>query len=178
MASDYGLNFGFRRSDESVAVREGRLKTPVTGTFRLGSLVMFDAASVGFLKAATAGAIGEGATVGLLVQEEIWNRSIYETKHLDSFSLGTAYNNRPSVLVAGAGTKVWFANTAGSTRADGRVIAAVLMVEQTSPLPAVLDYLTWDGTKFTNTSATFANSMLRVTWVDATNQMYEAVLTR
>jgi len=177
MASDYGLNFGFRRSDESVAVREGRLKTPVAGTFRLGSLVKFDAASVGFLTAAAASDIGEGATVGLLVQEEIWNRSIYETMHLDSFGLGVAYNNRPSVIVAGAGTKVWFKNTLASTRADGRVIAAVTMVDFTIP-PVPMGYLTWNGTIFTPAGATFANSMLRTTWVDAANLNCEAVLTR
>jgi hypothetical protein len=176
MASDYGLNFGFRRSDESVAVREGRLKTPLAGTFRLGSLVQFDATSVGYLMAAPASAWGEGASVGLLVQEEIWNRSIYETNHLDSFGLGKAYNNRPSVIVAGAGTKVWFKNTAASTRADGRVIAAVTMVDFTTP-PVVMGYLTWDGTQFTPVGATAANSMLRTTWVDAVNLTVEAVLT-
>jgi len=177
MASDYGLNFGFRRSDESVAVREGRLKTPATGVYLLGSLVKFDAASIGYLVQAAASDIGEGATVGLLVQEEIWNRSIYETNHLDSFSLGLAYNNRPSVIVAGAGTKVWFKNTAAQTRADGRVIDAVTMVDFTTP-PDPMDYLTWDGTKFTVTAATFANSMLRVTASDDTNLTVEAVLTR
>ena len=176
MASDYGLNFGFRRSDESMAVREGRLKTPVAGTFRIGSLVMFDPASVGYLKVATSGAVGEGATVGLLVQEEIWDRSIYETSHLDSFGLGLAYNNRPSVIVAGAGTKVWFANTAGSTRADGRVIAAVTMVDLTTGTPAVLDYLTWDGTKYVKGVA--ADSMLRITAINASAGTCEAVLTR
>ena len=177
MASDYGLNFGFRRSDESVAVREGRLKTPAAGTFRLGSLVQFDTATPGLLAACAASAVGEGATVGLLVQEEIWNRSIYETMHLDSFGLGVAYNNRPSVIVAGAGTKVWFKNTLASTRADGRVIAAVTMVDFTST-PTVLGYLTWDGTKYTATGATLANSMLRVTTVDIANVTCEAVLTR
>lgn len=177
MASDYGLNFGFRRSDESVAVREGRLKTPVAGTFRLGSLVQFDPALVGYLAACAASAVGEGATVGLLVQEEIWNRSIYETNHLDSFGLGVAYNNRPSVIVAGAGTKVWFKNTAVQTRADGRVIAAVTMVDFATP-PVPMGYLTWDGTKYTPVGATLANSMLRTTWVDAANLTVEAVLTR
>ena len=177
MASDYGLNFGFRRSDESVAVREGRLKTPLTGTFRLGSLVEFDAANVGYLEACAASAVGEGCTVGLLVQEEIWNRSIYETMHLDSFGLGVAYNNRPSVIVAGAGTKVWFKNTPAQTRADGRVIAAVTMVDFTTP-PAPMGYLTWDGTKFTAVGATAANSMLRTTWVDTAGLTVEAVLTR
>jgi hypothetical protein len=177
MASDYGLNFGFRRSDESVAVREGRLKTPLTGTFRLGSLVQFDPASVGYLKACASAAIGEGATVGLLVQEEIWNRSIYETMHLDSFGLGVAYNGRPSVIVAGAGTKVWFKNTAASDRADGRHIAAVTMVDLTTSSPAVLDYLTWDGTKFAKgTNAT--DSMLRLTAIDVSGGTCEAVLIR
>ena len=32
MASDYGLHFGFRRSDETLRVSEGRFRTPVTGT--------------------------------------------------------------------------------------------------------------------------------------------------
>jgi hypothetical protein len=177
MASDYGLNFGFRRSDESVAVREGRLKTPLTGTFRIGSLVMFDPASIGFLKAGTSGVIGEGATVGLLVQEEIWNRSIYETNHLDSFGLGLAYNNRPSVIVAGAGTKVWFKNTASSTRGDGRVIAAVTMVDLTTGTPAVLDYLTWNGTTFAKGTGA-SDSMLRLTAIDASAGTCEAVLIR
>lgn len=178
MASDYGLNFGFRRSDETSAVREGRLKTPVAGTFRLGYLVMFDAASAGYLKVATANAVGEGSTVGLLVQEEIWDRSIYETSHLDSFALGTAYNNRPSAIVSGAGTKIWLANTVSQTRADGRVIAAQTPVAW-GTVPGVLDYLTWDGTnQFTVTAATAANSMLRVTWVDTVNHAVEAVLTR
>lgn len=180
MASDYGLNFGFRRSDESMLVREGRLKTPATGTaIRLGSLVMFDAASVGYLKVATDAAVGDGSTVGLLVQEEIWDRSLYETPHLDSFGLGVAYLNRPSVIVSGSGGKVWFANTAAQTRADGRVIAAVDIVDWTAP-PAVLEYLTWDESSrwYTTASATVANSMLRVTWVDPVAETLEAVLIR
>jgi len=175
MASDYGLNFGFRRSDESVRVSEGRLKTPVTGTFRLGSLVTFDSANPGRLAAAAAGAVGDGATVGLLVQEEVWDRSIYETSHLDSFSLGLARNDRPAVITAGSGTKVWFKNTAGSTRADGRTTTAVTMVDLTGV--NVLDYLTWDGAKFIKGTGV-ADSMLRVTSVDATNGYCEAVLTR
>jgi len=97
--------------------------------------------------------------------------------HLDSFGLGVAYNNRPSVIVAGAGTKVWFKNTLASTRADGRVIAAVTMVDFTIP-PVPMGYLTWNGTIFTPAGATFANSMLRTTWVDAANLNCEAVLTR
>jgi hypothetical protein len=177
MASDYGMNFGFRRSDESVAVREGRLKTPATGTFLLGTLVAFDPANVGLLMQAASGQVGEGATVGLLVQEEIWNRSIYETMHLDSYMLGLAYNGRPSVIVAGAGTKVWLANTAEITQVDGRVIPAVTLVDWGTP-PTPLTYLTWNGTEYTTATATAANSMLKVTWVDPVTQTLEAVLTR
>jgi hypothetical protein len=180
MASDYGLNFGFRRSDESVAVREGRLKTPVAGDpIRLGTLVQFDPSAAGYLKQCADDQIGEGATVGLLVQEEIWNRSIYETMHLDSFGLGVAYRGRPSVIVAGAGTKVWFKNTGASTRADGRVIAAVSMVDLTTSSPAILDYLKWDvsALQFVKGSGP-TDSMLRLTAIDVAGGTCEAVLIR
>jgi hypothetical protein len=180
MASDYGLNFGFRRSDESVRVSEGRLKTPATGTFRLGSLVTFDPANPGYLKAAAANQVGEGATVGLLVQEEVWLQSIYsfDVRHIDSFSLGVAKNNAPSVISSGAGTKVWLANTLAQSRADGRQIAAVTMFTPTGI--GVMDYLAWDGSKFIKGTGV-ADSMLRVTSIDTTTagaERLEAVLTR
>jgi hypothetical protein len=175
MASDYGLNFGFRRSDETVRVSDGRLKTPKTGTFRLGSLVSYDPANPGYLKAAAANAVGEGATVGLLIQEDAWDRSIYQGRILDSSMLNLAINNRNAVITSGAGTKVWFQNTAGSTRADGRVLTGVTMVDLTGV--AVLDYLTWDGSKFVK-GAGLADSMLRVTEVNTANGYCEAVLTR
>lgn len=175
-ASDYGLNFGFRRSDESVRSSEGRLKVPTTGTFLLGSLVTFDPASLGYLKAATANEIGEGDTVGVLVQEEIWDRSIYGPDRIDSFYYGIARNNRLAVVSSGAGTKVWYKNTPAQTRADGRSIAAVTMVDFTTP-PVVKDYLTWDGTKFTKSSNGVSDSMLRVTLSNGVDYV-EAVLTR
>ena len=174
MSSDYGLNFGFRRSDESVVVREGRLKVPVTGTFRLGSLVTFDPASPGYLMAAAANEVGEGGTCGVLVQEEIWDRSIYAPTRIDSFYYGVARNNRLAVIVSGPGGKVWLKNTTGQTRADGRVVAAVQMVDFTAAV-GVKDYLTWDGTKFLK--GTSANSMLRVTLTNGTDYV-EAVLTK
>lgn len=176
MASDYGLNFGFRRSDETMLVREGRLKVPATGTFRLGSLVEFDPAAAGYLKVAPASAVGEGGTVGLLVQEEVWDRSIYAPHTIDSYYLGIARNNRLGVIAAGAGAKVWFKNTAAQTRADGRVISAVSMVDFTTP-PAVGDYLTWSGTQFAKSGTGFADSMLRVTLTNGVDYL-EAVLTR
>lgn len=176
MASNYGRNFGFRRSDESVRVSEGRLRTPATGTFRIGMLVTFDPAAPGYLKAAAANEVGDGGTVGLLLQEEQFIGSIYGqgVEHYDSNNLGVAKNNTLSVITSGAGTKVWFQNTAGETRADGRVLSAVTMTDLTGV--AIKDYLTWDGTKFIE--GTEANSMLRVTAVDVAAGYVEAVLTR
>lgn len=174
MASNYGLNFGFRRSDESMAIREGRLRTPAAGTFRIGSLVAIDPAAPGYLKVAAANQIGAGGTVGLLVQEEQFIASIYNADvglH-DSFQLGLAKNNTLSAVWGGAGVKVWFKNTTGSTRADGRAIAAVTMTDLTGVV--IGDYLTWDGTKYIE--GTSANSMLRVTAVDIPSGYVEAVL--
>ena len=180
MASNYGRNFGFRRSDESMAIREGRLRTPAAGTFRIGSLVAFDPANEGFLKAAAANQVGPGGTVGLLVQEEQMFGSIYsqDPANFDSYSLGLAKNNTLSVIWAGAGTKVWFKNTAAETRADGRQIGAVTMADLTGV--AVGDYLTWDGAKYIKSVAAdpSSDSMLRVTAVDVDGGYCEAVLTR
>lgn len=178
MASNYGRNFGFRRSDESVRLSEGRQRTPATGTFRIGMLVAMDPAAPGYLEAAAAGQVGDGGTVGLLVQEEQFIGSIYgqDVAHYDSTNLGVAKNNTQSVITSGAGTKVWFQNTEEDSRADGRVVAAVEMVELTGAAP--LDFLTWDGTKFTVTAATAANSMLQITAVDEAKGYVEAVLTR
>lgn len=179
MASNYGLNFGFRRSDESMAIREGRLRTPATGTFRMGSLVAFDPAAPGFLKVATSGQVGSGGTVGLLVQEESHFNSIYgaEDAGFDNFSnrYGVAKNNTLSVIWAGAGTKVWFKNTGAQTRADGRSVAAVTMTTLTGV--AIGDYLTWNGTTYIKGTGE-SDSMLRVTAVDVTGGYVEAVLVR
>lgn len=177
MASDYGLNFGFRRSNETSRYSEGRFKVPAAGTFRQGSLVMIDGASPGYLKAGTANVVGEGGTVGLLVQEEIWDRSVYTPSIIDSFYLGVARNNRLAVITGGPGTKVWFKNTPAQTRADGRAIGAVQMVDFTTP-PVALDYLTWTGTQYAKSgSNVVTDSMLRVTLSNGVDFL-EAVLTR
>ncbi len=177
MASDYGLNFGFRRSEEGTRSSEGRLKVPAAGTFRLGSLVMFDPANPGYLKVGTANVVGEGSTVGLLVQEEIWDRSVYTPSIIDSWYLGVARNNRLAVISAGPATKVWFKNTAAQTRADGRAIGAVQMVDFTTP-PVINDYLTWTGTNYAKSGGNVVtDSMLRVTLSNGVDFL-EAVLTR
>jgi hypothetical protein len=179
MASNYGLNFGFRRSDESMAIREGRLRTPAAGTFRMGALVAFDPAAPGFLKVAAANQVGSGGTVGLLVQEESHFNSIYgiDDAGFDTFSsrYGVAKNNTLSVIWAGAGTKVWFRNSDAPDRADGRSIAAVTMATLTGV--AIGDYLAWDGSKYIK-GTDETDSMLRVTAVDTTAGYVEAVLVR
>lgn len=149
MASDYGLNFGFRRSDESMGIREGRFKTPVGSALKLGTAVRVDAASPGYVKAVPVGDINVTPQIGLfgvLVQEEIHIRSIYETDTVDSYGLGVARADKLSVIYSGAGTKVWFRNNATSTRADGRVIAAVTIVDVTGL--AVGDPIGWNGTNW------------------------------
>lgn len=177
MASDYGLNFGFRRSDESVRVSEGRVKTPATGAaLLLGTAVELDPSNAGYLRVAASGAKPRTGTCGLLVQEEVWDRTIYEAQRVDSFLLGIAKKNRLSVITNGAGTKVWFKNTDQQDRADGRSIAAVTMFDSTSV--AVGHGLAWDGTKWVNvTDPTDATSFMEVTFYDASKKYLEAVLT-
>lgn len=147
MASDYGLNFGFRRSDESMAIREGRQKVPGTGTFRQGECVVIDPANPGFLKRGAAGEPAVPGWSGMLVQEEVWDRSIYGRQTLDSFALDEVLNGRLATIWSGAGTKVWFKNTPGQTRADGRVIPAGGLLADPTTL-AVGDYLGWNGTAY------------------------------
>lgn len=178
MASDYGLNFGFRRSDESMRVSEGRVKTPATGAaLLLGTAVELDPANAGYLRAAANAAKPRTGTCGLLVQEEIWDRSVYEADRVDSFVLGVAKKNRLSVITNGAGVKVWFKNTAQQDRADGRSIAAVTMFTSTSV--AVGRGLAWDGTKWIDIAdPTSATSFMEVTYYDAAKGYLEAVLTK
>lgn len=178
MASDYGLNFGFRRSDESMAVREGRLKTPVGSALRLGTAVEQDAAT-GFLKQCAANAAPLTGVHGLLVQEEDFITLLgsgYATRSNDSFDLGVAEANKLSVMYAGAGTKVWLKNSAAQTRADGRTIGAVTIVNVTGV--AVGDGLGWNGTTWVKSDGTTTPHWLRVTAVSGsgTSAYVEAVL--
>lgn len=176
MASDYGLNFGFRVSDESVRSSEGRLRTPATGApLLLGTAVELDPANAGFLRVAPASSVPRPRTCGLLIQEEAWDRTVYESEIIDSFSLGVAKLNRLSVITTGNGVKVWYKNTAGQTRADGRVISAVTMFATAGV--AVGHGLAWDGTKWVNvTDPTDPTSFMEVTVYDASKGYLEAVL--
>ncbi|HEY5051213.1 MAG TPA: hypothetical protein VII50_09960, partial [Acidothermaceae bacterium] len=131
MADDYGLNFGFRRSGESMSVREGRLSVPAggpvwpaAGSFHQGDFVTIDPASPGFLKLAPANTPAQTGVSGLLVQEDpnlfdsIYNRIGPGILH-DSYDLGRIINNRLAIIWAGAGVKFWVKNTLDVTRPDG-----------------------------------------------------------
>ncbi len=176
MASDYGLNFGFRRSDEVVRVSEGRFKTPASGpALMLGTAVQIDSATPGYLKACATDAPLITGFSGLLVQEEIHFRGLYELQQIDSFSLGVAKLNRLSVITSGPGVKVWFKNTALQARADGRSISAVNIWVTTGV--GVGDYLGWNGTAWAKTTTAAAQWMV-VTSVNAGNGYIEAVTVR
>lgn len=167
--SNYGLNFGFRRSEPSV--REGRLRVPAAGTFYQGDLVTYDPAAPGFLKHAAADAAPQAGFTGLLIQEEGWDIGHFEAPMTDSHSLGKVRNSAPAVIQTGPGNKVWIRNTAAQTRYDGRVIAARTPVVLAGVV--VGDYLAWTGTAWAET-AVVASAALRV--VEVGTDYLEALL--
>ena len=172
MASDYGVNFGFRKSDESVRNSEGRYRTPITGAVLLqGTLVTIDNAAPGFLKVAPANSPLLTGITGLLLQEEAQFRTVYENPiaDIDSFYLGVTYPNRLSVITSGAGVKIWLKNTTAQTRADGRVIAAVTMFDPTSVVLGAT--LAWNGTEYVESAS---NAVAVVTAVNTVASGYFA----
>lgn len=151
MASDYGRNFGFRRSDETMAIREGRQKVPATGVFKQGQCVVIDPANPGFLKLGAALEQAVAGFSGMLIQEEIWDRSHYGRQVLDSFAMDEVFNSRLATIWSGAGTKVWFRNTVAQTRVDGRVIAAAGLLASPATIVAG-DRIGWNGTLWAETA--------------------------
>ncbi len=166
--SDYGKNFGFRRSEPSV--REGRLSVPATGDFYQGDLVTYDPANAGQLKRAGAGAAVVAGFTGLLIQEEGWDVSAFGAPVVDSNSKGKALNSHPAVIMTGAGLKVWLKNT-DAVSYHGRSIPARAAVDLTG-VNAVGQELEWDGSGY-QLKATGA-AVLRVTALGA--DYIEAVL--
>jgi hypothetical protein len=178
--SDYGLNFGFLRSDESSrSAAEGRFKTPAGSSLLLGTMVEIDPASPGYLKASASNAECVTGYSGLLLQELEFDRSIYESDAslVDTLQKGVAKANRLAVITSGAGTKVWLKNTSTVTRADGRVVTGRTMVTLTGL--AVGDRLGWDGTKWVEVDGTtITNAVMKVTAVDSAKALVEAVLIK
>lgn len=176
--SDYGLNFGFLRSDESSrSAAEGRYKTPVGSALVLGTMVEINPAAPGFVKQSAADTKVVTGYAGLLLQELEFERSIYESDAslVDTLMKGVAKPNRLCVITSGAGTKVWFKNTATVTRADGRVVAGRTMATLTSV--AVGDQLGWDGSKWVEVNGTtINNAVMKVTAIDSAKGLVECVL--
>lgn len=175
MASDYGLNFGFRRSDESMAVREGKFKTPASGSaLLLGAAVQIDAATPGYLKKCAANALPRTGVSGLLVQEESHIFGLFDVLGHDSIDLGSAKLDQLSTIWCGAGTKVWFRNTAAYSKGN-RSKGAVSIVDLTGV--AVGDRLGWNGSKWVKTTDESATpGWMTVTAVSGTDYC-EAVLS-
>jgi len=182
MASDYGLNFGFRRSDEDLSIREGRFTVPVSGTFFQGMIVSPDPASAGYLKEVATDTPFCSGFVGLLVQEEAHIQAltnIYGNQYPDSGDLSAVYNSRMAIIWSGPGVKIWLQNTAATTRPDGRVIAAKTIMSGTGATwPVVGDYLGWDATAHAFKKATgSATAVARCTAASVEASGYvEAVL--
>lgn len=171
--SDYGLNFGFRRSDESSrSAAEGRYKTPVGSALLLGTMVEIDEDNPGRLKQSDAGAAFVTGYRGLLLQELDFERSIYESDagSVDSFMKGVAKADRLAVITSGPGTKIWLKNTTGSSRADGRVISSRTLFATANV--AVGARLGWNGTQW----AVDAEGLMTVTSYDSAKGLVEAVL--
>lgn len=177
--SDYGLNFGFLRSDESSrSAAEGRFRTPVGSALLLGTMVEVNPSSAGYLKQSAINATIITGYSGLLVQELEWDRSIYESDAslVDTIMKGTAKPNKLAVITSGAGTKIWLKNSTSVTRADGRVTSAHTIVGSPTGL-VVGDVLGWDGSKWLkNNGSTVTNNVLKVTAVNTTTGLVEAVL--
>lgn len=159
MASDYGLNFGFRRSDSQIRLAEGGYRTP-TGTALLqGTAVEIDYATPGYLKVPAANATLRVGESGLLIQEEQQFFSIYESEIYTSERLGKTKPGVLSVMTSGAGVKVWFKNTAVVNQIDGHTIPAVTLVNMTGMANGA--YLGWNGTQWAVT-AVAAQAWFRV----------------
>lgn len=163
MASDYGRNFGFRRSDESLAIREGRFKTPVgtAGAVLLGSAVEIDAAAPGFVKKCAANPAAITSLRGLLVQEESHIDSVFNgsLNGHDSIDLGISKPDQPTTFWSGKGLKVWFRNTPAYDRGT-RHRDAVTMLSGTLAIGAGLG---WDGSKWIVTDGTTTPIWMRIT---------------
>lgn len=176
MASDYGSNFGFRRSDESMAIAEGRFKTPATGAALLhGTAIEINPASAGYVKASAVDTVPTGGFHGLLVQEDSHLFGLYERNWKDTADLGVSKKNTLCIIRSGAGTKVWFRNTAQTTSPDGTVTPAVTMFTQGTI--AVGTFLTWNGTVWIASTGVAGGlgQWMRVTHVET--GYLEAVLT-
>jgi len=175
MASDYGFNFGFRRSDESMrSGTEGRLKVPATGTFKQGDLVTFDPANPGYIKKAAANSPIEAGFTGLLIQEDAWNIPLNGNQVINTQDLDVVWNDALCAIWTGAGLKIWLKNTAATANRGQRARAAV--TKFTMGTLVIGDLIAWDGSKYVETADPTV-AVGRVTLSNATDYI-EAVLLK
>lgn len=176
MASSYGRNAGFRRSDDGGVVHEGLYKTPTGTRLRQLSPVSRDDSTTEYLKVhpnATAPVSGHD---GLLVQEEDMIPTIYDNlPGRVTSDFGLAYADRRSGMWSGKGLKVWFKNTASQTSHDGTVVAAVTMVNLTGVAKG--DYLKVTGGIFVKATNAADSAWMQVSAVNTAAATVEAILT-
>lgn len=161
--TNYGPNFGFRRSGGDSATREGKYLVPADVTdLRQGEVVEIDVANPGFIKRAAADTALKQGWSGLLIQEEGWNESIFEKPQHDTHDMGFIRPGMRCTIWTGAGELIWVKNTAAITR-PGRVIPAHTLVAAGL---VVGDNVVWDGTKFAKAAGTGTPNIIgRVTKV-------------
>ena len=116
----YTRNFGFRAFTN--IIRNGRFRTPASGTFLIGQPVILDSASAGFFKAATAG-VAANAAGGVVVFEHIQVKGVDPALYGEG-DFASVPNSQYAQIVRGAGVKVWLKETASKTLYDGRTQAA------------------------------------------------------
>lgn len=183
MASNYGPHFGVRRLDEDMAIREGRFKTPATGSaLLLGTAVELDFTNPGFMRQAAAGRRVEPGVAGILIYEDQFLHkgsgaaSIDATGRVDTSDLAYAGVGRYAVVTTGSGVKCWFKNVAARTAPDGKAYPAITPVAGLAAL-ALGAYLGWNGTQWAAVAAE-ADAWWRVVSLNTGAASLEAVLLR
>lgn len=147
---NFGDSFGFRRSDEILhSGAEANLKVPTTGTFLQGEVVELDPANPGYVKRSATDLPLVPGIRGLLVQygqlrlePGLVGQVIFNTR-----DLSRVVNDAATVVVTGAGIKVWVKNLAAVTAGGGRRTYGAETRVTLAGL-AIGDWVKWDGTKF------------------------------
>lgn len=154
-----GDSFGFRRSDEDLhSGAESNFKVPATQVaeeqvYLQGDLVEIDSASPGYVVRSAADAPLVPGVRGLLVQygqllvsAGLTRNTIFQTRDLSEVVL-----DAPTVIVTGAGIKVWVKNLDAVAAGTGRRTYAA--EERCDTASVTLGSLVkWDGNKFVHTT--------------------------
>lgn len=155
MGSNYGPHFGVRRWDEDMATREGRFKTPASGSpLLIGSAVEVDFANPGYMKQAAANAVLRPGVAGLLIWEDQFLQygpigSINSPLRRDTSQLAYAMLGKYAVITTGDGCKFWFKNVAARSTPDGYAFPAITPVAGLGSAGVALgDFLGWNGTQW------------------------------